>query len=393
MSLQTLFSRPAIWIYTLLILVVNIVVLIAISRVVAPSLLIEHDSGLAVDHIAFWAAGVLANQGIPAAAYDPVALTAVQRAGLGYEYIGGMNWFYPPLAQILTQPFAYFSLAWSFILWNTVGLAAYIFVAWRVWPDLLAVLVAATSGVFVAMVSGQIGLFIAAISGLCLLSLQRGEGGGGWLALLLLKPQTVFAIPVALALAGRWRPIVVACLVGGVLIVASAMWLGVEVWVTFLGTLAGTAEFFMVDPTASVLWDRYVSAYGVALYHGAPVWLATMLHAIVALVALAAAGVALRRLGPTNAAMAIILYAAVVSAPRIYTYDLPLLGVAALFHARAACEEGWIRWEPPFFAAAFLLIEIAYIAYFQAAALIGPLLLIGACARHVFGRTSELHCN
>ena len=54
---RSLFSRPILWIFTLLGFAFNVLLLNAISSTVAPSLLIDHESGPAVDHIAFWAAG------------------------------------------------------------------------------------------------------------------------------------------------------------------------------------------------------------------------------------------------------------------------------------------------------------------------------------------------
>ena len=393
MLLRTLFSRLAIWLYTLLLLSLNILILIAISRGLAPSLLIEHDSGPAIDHIAFWAAGWLANHGDAVAAYDDVAIAAVQSAGLGYEYTGVMPWFYPPLAQIMSQPFAHFSLIWSFIIWNMAGLALFAFVSWRILADPLAVLLAVASGGFTALFSGQIGLFIAAIAGLCLLSLRRTDGGGMWLAFLLLKPQTVFVIPLVLALTGRWRSIAVACLTGAGLVAVSALWLGGEVWLVFIGTIVETADLFLVDTASSVLWDQYVSAYGVALYNGAPFELAVTVQGGVSLIAVTAAVLALRTLGPTDAAAAIILYAAVVASPRIYVYDISILAIGALFHVRASLSKGWARWEPPLFAVGILLLEISFAIVIHAAVLIGPLFLVGAYFRHVRGARPLPHCN
>lgn len=382
MSRRFIFSRPILWIFTLLALVFNILLLNAVSYTMAPSLLIDHDSGPAVDHIAFWAAGWLANHGDAASAYDPATLAAVQSAALGYDYLGVMPWFYPPLAQIMAQPFAYLSIAWSLMVWGTLGLAAFIYVAWRILPDPLAVMMAVTFCGFSALFNGQIGLFIAAIAGLCLLS-YRKSGGGGWLALLLLKPQTVLAIPVTMAFAGHWRPILTACLVGAFLFAASAVWLGVDVWLAFVSTFTGTVDFFLVDPASIDLWSKYVSAYGVALHNGAPIWAAALAQAVVSVAALGIATIVLRRQGPKDVALAIILYAAIIAAPRIFVYDLPLLAVGALFHARAAISRGWAWWEPPLFAAGFLLMEIAFVTAPQAAGLVAPALLVSAYLRHV----------
>lgn len=382
MLLRLMLSRSVLWIITLSGFAFNILLLISISRNMAPSLLIDHDSGPAVDHIAFWAAGWLANHGDAAAAYDPVALAAVQSAGLGYDYVGVMPWFYPPLAQIIAQPFAYLSPAWSLITWTVVGLTAFVYVAWRILPDPLAVMIAVTVCGFSTIFNGQIGLFIAAIAGLCLVSYQRSGGGGGWLALLLLKPQTTFALPVAMMGAGHWRPIITAYLAGAALIAASVVWLGADVWLTFVGTFTGTVDFFLVDPAGKTLWAKYVSAYGVALHHGAPIWLAAMAQAVVSAAALTVATVVVRRHGRTDAAIAIIVYAAVIAAPRLFVYDLPLLAIGALFHARAAQNRGWSVAEAFLFAAGFLLMEAAFISVPQTAGLIAPALMAAAYFRH-----------
>ncbi len=392
MLLRFLFSRTTLWMFALLTLIFNILLLNVISSAVAPSLLIKHDSGLAVDHIAFWAAGWLANHGDAAAAYDPKALVGVQSAGLGYEYLDVMPWFYPPLTQIMAQPFALLSPAWSLVAWGLAGLAAFGHVAWRILPDPLAVIMASTFAGFAVLFNGQIGFFIAAIAGLCLLSFRGSGNGGGWLALLLLKPQIVFALPVAMMVAGYWRPILTACLFGATLICFSAIWLGADVWLTFLGAFTGTVDFFLVDPVGGALWPKYVSAYGVALHSGAPVWAAGAVQALISAAALAVAVAALRGQGPTDAVLAIILYAAVIAAPRIFVYDLPLLAVGALFHARAALSRGWTWWEPPMFAFGVILMEIAFVAAPQAAAPVAPALLIGVWIRHIRGR-SITRCN
>lgn len=389
---RSLFSRPILWIFTLLRFAFNVLLLNAISSTVAPSLLIDHESGPAVDHIAFWAAGWLANHGDAAAAYDPAALAAVQSAGLGYDYLGVMPWFYPPLAQVLAQPFAYLSPAWSLIVWGALGLSIFTYAAWRILPDPLAVLMAVTFSAFAVLYNGQIGLFIAAIAGLCLLSYRRSGGGGGWLALLMLKPQTVFAIPLAMAFSCFWRPIVTACLAGAVLIAVSAAWLGVDVWLTFIGAFTGTVDFFLVDPARSDLWAKYASAYGVLLYNGAPIRAAGMAQAAVSLAVIAVATITLRRCGPTDAALAIIVYAAIIAAPRIFVYDLPLLAIGALFHARASIKRGWAWWEVPMFAVGLVLMETAFITVPQAAGLIAPAFLAATYLRHI-DETTISRCN
>jgi len=199
---------------------------------------------------------------------------------------------------------------------------------------------------------------------------------------LLLKPQTVFALPVTMAGAGHWRPIVTACLAGAALVAASAAWLGVDVWLTFVGMFTGTVDFFLIDPVGKTLWGKYVSAYGFALHNGAPIWLAATAQAVVSAAALTVATVVLRRHGRTDAAIAIVIYAAVIAAPRLFVYDLPLLAIGALFHARAARVRGWSGAEASLLAAGLLLMEAAFIAVPQIAGVIAPALMAVACFRH-----------
>ena len=81
---------------------------------------------------------------------------------------------------------------------------------WRILPDPLAVsLAAATGAVAACLLTGQIGLFIAAALGAHLITLRTGGAAraGLWLSLLVLKPHTVFAVPLLHALTGRWRVI------------------------------------------------------------------------------------------------------------------------------------------------------------------------------------------
>ena len=117
-----------------------------------------------------------------------------------------------------------------------------------------------------------------------------------------------------------------------------------------------------------------------------------MAQAAVSLAVIAVATITLRRCGPTDAALAIIVYAAIIAAPRIFVYDLPLLAIGALFHARASIKRGWAWWEVPMFAVGLVLMETAFITVPQAAGLIAPAFLAATYLRHI-DETTISRCN
>lgn len=404
--------RSLIWLFSLCMLALNVTVLAQVSGEAAPSIGIQHTEGPAVDHIAFWAAGRLANEGAAATAYDRSALAAVQSAGMGFDYRGEMPWFYPPLTQIMTQPFALLDLGWSLILWGAVGLSLFLIAAWRICPDPLALATAGAAGpVFAALFTGQLGLFVAAIAGISLLALMRdlegrSTGGrmGAWMALLLLKPQTVFVLPAAMAMTGRWRAVMVAVAVGLALIAISVALQGTGGWIAFAETLTGVSDYFMTGDTAQFFWARYANIYGVARFNGLPFWPAVLAQGAMVAAALICAVKAMRSLiAPPAAIAAILAYACVVAAPRIYGYDLPLLVIGALFQTRAAMQVGWGRGEAAVFILAFAVAEFGFLGRPHALALLGPLLIGYAYWRYVHSfaprapgdkrAAAEAHCN
>ena len=85
-----------------------------------------------------------------------------------------------------------------------------------------------------------------------------------------------------------------------------------------------------------------------------------------------------------NAAAALLAYACILVAPRSYSFDMPILAIGALFHARAAIARGWAWWEAAALAAAFALSEAGYFGPQRFFAPIAPLLFAAAWARHVY---------
>lgn len=58
---------------------------------------------------------------------------------------------------------------------------------------------------------------------------------------------------------------------------------------------------------------------------------------------------------PEEARAAALLAGTFLMTPYVWTYDLPALGIAALFLVRAGLRDGFVAWEQPLLLAAVLL--------------------------------------
>ena len=172
-----------------------------------------------------------------AAMYDPsLFLPAVTTAvGRPLPYLN------PPELAWLVLPLSWLNYPFAALIWSGI-LAAAFALAWRlVAPGSRALkvvhgLAAATLlPVFVSFMIGQVSLIMVAAVAVAWWLMRRDRPGlaGIALAVLFLKPQAVFLVPVALLLAGYWR--------------VFAGWLGATLLLTGVSLLAvGTSVFHHV---------------------------------------------------------------------------------------------------------------------------------------------------
>ncbi len=122
------------------------------------------------------------------------------------------------------------------LLWRRLGLAAH--------GAAGAALLALTLVSLPAAWNYQLGqidgvLVLPLVGGAVLLATNRRFAGGILLSLLLLKPQTVWLLPVALLVAGEWEAVAGMAL-GGVCLAGASLWLigtsGVGQWLALLGS-------------------------------------------------------------------------------------------------------------------------------------------------------------
>lgn len=328
-----------------------------------------------VDFIAFQAAGRLALAGEAAAAYDWERLRDVQAAILGIApegMTGYLGWLNPPHFFFAVLPFAPLPYAWAWAGWILACVVLLGLAARGIMPGAAAlVAVFCTPSVLLSLGVGQNGALVAALMAWTLLLLDRRPAlAGVALGLLTIKPQFGLVFPLLLALTGRWR--VFAAASATVVAVAAASWIafGGETWRAFLPMVAGTADLYLA-PGSEVL-PKIQSVHAFVMHATGQAALAWALHGAVAALALAVVlRLWLRRPeGPEEARAAAAIAAAFLLTPYAWTYDTPVIAIAALFLARAARREGWLPGEKALLvlAPAALLVVV-----FRPFSLVGPL--------------------
>ena len=190
---------------------------------------------LGTDFTSFWTASKLALAGSPARAYDVAAHHAQQIALFGRD-TGYAAFFYPPIFLLVCLPLAALPYLASLAAWLAATGALY----WRMARAWLgeafgAMPILAFPAVLSNVGHGQNGFLSAALFGAGALWLERRPIVAGLcLGALAYKPHLGIMIPIALAIAGRWKSFAAAGVAVMALAGASYGLFGLETWRGFL---------------------------------------------------------------------------------------------------------------------------------------------------------------
>src|ERR1051325_8445896 len=133
-----------------------------------------NNKPLGTDFSNVYAAGTLAMEAGPQAAYDWPSQYAAEKALFGGRDVPFYGWHYPPLFLLLASLLALFPYAWALALWMAATLPAYVAVIRTIVPLRETTLVAlAYPAVFVNLGHGQNGFLSAALLGGAMLLLER----------------------------------------------------------------------------------------------------------------------------------------------------------------------------------------------------------------------------
>jgi len=323
------------------------------------------------DFASFYSAGLLADRGRAAEAYDRDVLLATGRGAIhpGVTFNPFLN---PPVFLLVCAPLAALPYLPAFVLFEGVTAALWLGMTTRIAGGgrLAAMALAAIPSAWWALGWGQNSFLSASLMGLGTLWLgRRPYLAGAALGALCFKPHFGILIPVALLAARQWRSIAGAAASVAGLVALSAAVFGAQVWGAFFAMALHAPE--TID-SGKILFEGHVDSAGALRLLGLR---ASTGWAVQAMVSLAAAGCvawAWRR-SPLagglrtaadeehHAVLCAVLVAATLTAmPFILFYDLVMAGVAAAWLARAARPRGWRRGELKWLAGLMAIDMIAF---------------------------------
>ena len=309
---------------------------------------------VSTDFVSFYAAGMLANAGTPALAYDPLAHHAAEQAatepGIAYNYF-----FYPPPFLLLCAGLARLPYLLSFVLFQVAGLVPCLLLARRIAGRIPLMTVLAFPAVFWTIGCGQNAMLTASLlAGATLILHRHPLAAGLLLGLLCYKPHLALLVPVALVAGGYWRTLAAAALsAAGLVALSFAVW-GQATWRAFLAASAAAPSIYGSTGSALDL-AGLTSPFGLGLALGADERIAAALQ--VAIFVGVAVAVAWAWRAPLRPALrnAVLLAGIPVATPIVMFYDLLISGLALAWLFRDGRENGFPPWQRTALALLWLL--------------------------------------
>ena len=299
---------------------------------------------IANDFVNVVAAGRLALDGAPAAAYDWPTHKQAEVRVIGHDFADYYGWHYPPTFLFVAAALATMPFLFAAVVSLLMTLAAYV-------AAMASIL--GRTGIFVALgfpaalwnvTAGQNGFLTAALIGGTLGLMERRPAIAGiCLGLLTYKPQFGLLFPLVLIADRRWLTIGVAAAVAIGLAALSLIAFGGASWQAFMHWLPITSHEILGEGHAD--FGRLQSVFGFVRTHGGSEALAWTVQAL-ASIALAISLTALwRSRAPFDLKAAALAAGTLVVTPYVYMYDLVVLAVAVAFLLRFVLERGFLASE------------------------------------------------
>jgi hypothetical protein len=318
----------------------------------------DESQNIGTDFMDVWAAGKLALQGKPAAAYDYQQHMDVQKAALQWPHgkkVPFYGWHYPPMFLMAAEVLALLPYGIALLVWMALTLPMYLAAIRAIIPGREAMMAAlAFPAVFVNIGHGQNGFLTAGLFGGALALLEKRPWVSGILfGLLAYKPQFGVIIPIALLAGRHWRPIVSATATVLATAALSYALFGIETWKAFIGSAKLTQDIVLEQGGTG--FEKIQSIFAaVRLWHGG-IGLAYNLQGIVALAATVAVIWAWRRDGEPALKYAVLAVASLMATPYVLDYDLIILALPIAWMASVGLRSGFLPWEKFTLFLAFLL--------------------------------------
>jgi hypothetical protein len=339
-----------------------------------PGLVSSDGINIGRDFTAFYSASALTLNGEAAGAYDHLANHAMQQQVIGAP-VKFFPWFYPPMMLLIVAPLALFPYFVALGLWVLAPLAALAVAARRFAGHILAgAAFLIFPGTAQSVLAGQNGVLSALILVGGLLNLERKPLlAGAILGLLSYKPHIAATVYAALLVGRYWRALGAAILSALAFALVSLLAFGLDPWFGFIRETE-VARTYMEN--GGLRWSFMATAFGAARLAGADLSVAYALQAVVACGALAALFAVWRRDVPLDERAAVLVTVIPLMTPYVFSYDLPMLGIALLWLARTAWETGFRRGEAEVLAMAWVVAPVGWVIADWSGVLVTPLVIL-----------------
>lgn len=306
------------------------------------------------DFLAFWSAGRLAVQGQAAAAYDPVALGAIQAEVGRHDVFAFVN---PPPLLLGIWPLGLLDYPAAWIVWVGTTYALWVWATWRIFPR-LGWPIAGFPGALVAAWHAQTGFLTGALqAGAAGMLEKKPFRAGLCVGALIVKPHLAVLFPVALVAGRQWRAIAGAAV--SVIVLISMAWLMFgsatlraypQAWAVSDYLLrTGLDDFFLRQTTVYAMVRVLAGSGSAALAQGAATlgsaWLIWCAWSRTTLLP-GRQNLSAERQHSLSGKLALLFAATPLATPYLFSYDLPFLAIPVCWLATVSRPDdlkGWIR--------------------------------------------------
>jgi alpha-1,2-mannosyltransferase len=288
------------------------------------------------DFVNTWMGGRSAFSGGPAAWFDFETYNTVLRHLTGRADLPDLFWSYPPHLILFIWPLGLLPYLPAYAVWCAAGLALYLWAARSGGADRKYMLfLAVAPGVAVNVFFGQNGFVTAALLVGGFANLERRPVVSGILfGILTVKPQFGLLVPVLLVLTGRWRVIAAAVATAAVLVAATALWFGPDVWLDYIRKVMPQQQWLLTKG-GGLLVPMVSSAFVNARLIGLPLGADWAVQAIASAGALAMVVWTFWRRRDSALSLALFVTATFLFSPWMLNYDMVVFGwVIALLRTR-----------------------------------------------------------
>jgi alpha-1,2-mannosyltransferase len=286
------------------------------------------------DFLNTWMGGRSAFFGGPAPWFDFRVYNEALRELLGTH--AEVFWSYPPDILLFIWPLGLMPYLPAYIAWCLIGITLYLFVCSGAISRDRLLFLAVAPGIAVCIFFGQNGFYTAALLIGGLLSLDRRPVLAGVLfGILSIKPQLGLLLPVILLLERRWVTIGAAVATVAVLVAATAMLFGWNIWIEYWQKVVPQQEWLTAHG-GGLLFAMVSSVLFGARLLSLPASVAWGLQWFVAALALAAVVWTYWKRRDPTLSLALLITATFLFTPYILNYDMVVFGfVVAVLRERA----------------------------------------------------------